>query len=153
MSRPRPTIPATPLPLTGAYYWLPVPTSSGSIRWDLLTCHDLGLWDCISHREMWPTVLEFLAPAWGKAAVALGHQLGEHYYGLPRGRVTSSRGRYLILHGQDAPVPDWEPRIIARFHLASLDVQNLSSEHERVVRGDVLAVEEALGVTLGLPTP
>jgi hypothetical protein len=138
-------------PLTGGYYWLPTPSTAGTISWGLLTCHDLGLWDCISHREMWPTVLEFLATAWGNAPEALRRRLGDHYYGLPRGRITSSRGRYLIVHGQDAPIPDWEAGIIDRFRLAGLDVRDLSNEHESVVLADVLSVEEALGVTLGRP--
>ena len=30
--------------LTGAYYWVPRPISGG-MTWDLVTCHDLNVWD------------------------------------------------------------------------------------------------------------
>ena len=138
------------MPLAGAYYWLPVPTTNGSIHWDLLTCHDLGVWDGVSHRVFWPSVLAHLAPVWGQDAASLKHRLGDHYYGLPRGRVTRPKGRYLLLQGKDSPVPDWKARIFDRFHLTGLDVRALSDDHERVLREDVLALEAALGVDLGL---
>lgn len=142
--------PTSPLPLDGAYYWLPSPDEDRAIRWDLITCHDLGARDGVSHREFWPSVLEHLAPSWGFDPVSFRNHLADHYYALPRGRVTRPKGRHLILHGRDAPVPDWEPRIIDRFHLSGQKVRALSDDHERFLREDVLALEGVLGVDLGL---
>ncbi len=85
-----------PFPLTGAFYWLPTPKPSGPLSWALLTCHDLGAYDGISHREWWPSVLKHLAPAWGKDPIPFKRRLGDHYYALPRGRITRPKGKYLI---------------------------------------------------------
>jgi hypothetical protein len=143
--------PAPNPPLDGAYYWLPTPTTTDSISWSLVTCHDVRLWDGISHREFWPSMLERLAPAWGKDPVSLKRRLGDHYYALPRGRVTRPGGKYLILHGNDAPAPAWRTMVVDRFRLHGLQVKTPRDEHEQALRDDVLALEEALGVDMGLP--
>jgi len=140
-----------PRPLTGAFYWLPSPAPSGPSSWALLTCHDLGKWDGISHREFWPSVLEHLAPAWGKDPAPFKRRLGDHYYALPRGRITRPNGNYLILHGNDAPVPAWQTIVSDRFRLHGLQVKTPWDEHERTLSEDVLALEDVLGVSLGLP--
>lgn len=138
-----------PLPLDGAFYWLPAPNTNGSISWGLLTCHDLRLWDGVSHREMWPHVLHHLAGLWGKAPVPFRRRLVDHYYALPRGRVTRPEGNYLILHGNDAPpVPAWREIVVNRFQLHGLPVRAPWDEHERTLGEDVIALEEALGVSL-----
>ena len=82
----------------------PTPNPSGPLSWSLLTCHDIGKWDGIAYREMWPSVVEHLAELWGKAPEPFRRRLGDHYYALPRGRVTRPKGNYLILHGNDAPL-------------------------------------------------
>ena len=94
--------------LTGAYYWCPHPLPEGLIC-NLVTCHDVNVWDGISHREFWSYVLEHLAVAWGKDAKALKRRLRDHHTGLPRGRVTHPKSGYIVIHGDDAPVavPDW----------------------------------------------
>jgi hypothetical protein len=147
----KPPSPSPTGPLDGAYYWLPVPIASTSIRWDLITCHDLGVWDGVSHREFWPSVLAHLAPTWGKTPEALRGLLGDHYYGLPRGRVSRPKGRYLLLHGKDSPVPDWEDRIIDRFCLAGRRVTVLHDEHETMIPGHRRLVEELLGIRISGP--
>lgn len=138
------------VPLTGAYYWFPRPHPEGP-SWELLTCHDLGAWDGISHREFWPLVVEHLAAAWGKDAGPLKRRLLDRYTGLPRGRITHPKTGYLIIHGDDAPVADWRPRIKDRFRLRGVKVRPLFDEHERMLAGDPEAVEAALGLRLGLP--
>ena len=59
------TGPPAPGPRTGAYYWVPR-RGPGGLAWELVTCHDLDVWDGISHREFWPLVVPRLAIEWGK---------------------------------------------------------------------------------------
>jgi hypothetical protein len=136
-----------PRPLTGAFYWLPSP----SLTWSLLTCHDLALEDGTAHRELWPFVLDHLAAAWGRDPKAFRRCLGDHYYALPRGRVMKPKGQYLILHGNDAPLPGRQAIVVDRFHLHAHQIKAPWDEHERVLRDDGLALEEALGIELDLP--
>jgi hypothetical protein len=144
--------PINPKPLTGAYYWVPHAHQDGP-TWELITCHDLKVWHGVSHREFWPHVVEQLAAAWGKDAGPLKHRLGDHHTGLPRGRINYPRPGYILLHGDDAPVTDWLSQITDRFHLRDVEVELVATEHESVDRRDLAAVEEALGVFLGLDLP
>ena len=57
--------------LTGAYFWVPRP-QRGGVAWDLVTCHDLGVWDGVSHREFWPYVVAL--------GVGFGAQFGLFLY-------------------------------------------------------------------------
>lgn len=139
---------ARPGPSTGAFYWVPGPTPSGPPSWGLLTCRDLGKWDGIAHREMWPAVADHLAGLWGEAPEALRRRLSGHCYALPRGRVTRPEGNHLILHGNDAPVAGWRGIIVDRFRLHGLPIRTPWDEHEQTLGEDVLALEAALGVTL-----
>lgn len=91
-----------PSPLIGAYYWFPRP-GLGGVTWELVTCHDLGVWDGVSHREFWPHVLKRLAAAWGLDFAALRRRLRDHHTGLPRGRITRPGSGYVVIHGNDAP--------------------------------------------------
>ena len=140
------------MPLTGAYYWFPKPHPDG-LTWELITCQDLSVWDGVSHREFWPYVVEYLAAAWGKDAVSLKSQLGDHHTGLPRGRITHPKPGYLVIHGHNAPVADWLSRIIHRFQLGEVEVEPVGTEHESMDRRDLVAVQEALGASLGLHPP
>src|SRR4051812_26955599 len=105
-----------PRPLTGGYYWYPE-SSDGLISWHVLTCHDLGSGPDVGHVDLWPAVIERLAASWGRDARSLGRLLSDGYTGLPRGRCTRPGRRYMILHGDDAPVADWQERIVRAFHL------------------------------------
>ncbi len=90
-------------PFTGPYYWVPR-FRAGSLSWSILTGHDAGLNPDTGHTKLWLSVLAHLATDWGKDARALKRALGDHYTGLPRGRVTRSGTAFLINHGRDAPV-------------------------------------------------
>jgi hypothetical protein len=136
--------------LTGAYYWFPRPTSAG-YSWELVTCHDLDVWDAVSHREFWPAVLEHLATTWGKDPKVLYRRLFDHHTGLPRGRITHPKTGYVVIHGDDAPVGEWLQVVKVRFRLTK--VTPCYSEHERMIGGDPAAVQQALGVNLGLTRP
>lgn len=138
--------------LTGAFYWVPFPRPDGFV-WELRTCHDLGAWDGVSHREWWPHVLEHLASAWGKDPVVLKRRLRDHHTGLPRGRITHPRPGYVIIHGDDAPVANWLKLVRLKFRLTQVEVNPEYTEHERMIGDDPRAVEKSLGVSLGLTLP
>ena len=138
-----------PAPLTGAYYWVPRPGPDCQV-WGLVTCHDLNVWDGVSHGEFWPFVLEHLAAAWGKDAKVLKRLLRDHHTGLPRGRIVHPQSGYVVIHGDDAPVKSWLKQVKARFQLTKVKVTPEYTEHERMIGDDPQAVQEALGVPLGL---
>jgi hypothetical protein len=134
-------------PLAGGYYWLPAPTQGG-VAWAVLTCHDLSQGPEVGHVDLWPAVVDRLAATWGRDARALRRVLSDRYTGLPRGRVTRPGRAYFVLHGDDAPVPDWEERLLAAFGLGGRPYRFLFDEHERMLPGDPERVEVALGVRL-----
>lgn len=132
-------------PLTGAYYWVPFPPVS-SLTWRILTYHELGFGEDISHYEIWPKVVTQLAGIWRRDPKVLRRHLGKHCYGLPRGRVTHPEKTYLILHGNDSPIPDWKARVIRRFNMQGLLVKPLFDEHEQRMGEDARKTGEALGI-------
>jgi hypothetical protein len=136
-------------PLTGAYYWVPRPMSGGR-GWDLVTCHDLGAPDSASHREIWPSVVDRLAALWDRERNEFQQRLRDHYYGLPRGRVTNPKAGCVILHGNDAPLTDGLTLVRVRFRLSGANARTLFVDDEQTRATDVRAVEEALGLSLGL---
>lgn len=138
--------------LTGGYYWFPMPVD-GSVLWDVLTCHELGHDSEVGHIDLWPFVIDRLAAAWSRDASTLLRKLRNAYTGLPRGRVTRPGSRSLILHGNDAPIPHWLPRVIRRFDLERCSIRVVYDEHERMLDADRWMVEEALGRRLTSPSP
>ena len=143
----QPAAARSPGPLTGGYYWLPTP-SGGSVAWGMLTCHDLGFDPDEGHFEMWASVIDRLASAWGRDRRRLRRLLSRHCYGLPRGRVTRPDRRSLVLHGHDAPVADWLGRVIERFGLDRRSLRLLHDEHERTFTQD----RRVVFAEFGLPT-
>ena len=115
--------------LTGGYFWFTAPRD-GQVEWSVLTCHDLGFDATESHSDMWPSVIERLACAWGREVAPLRKRLELCCYGLPRGRITQPGGRFLLLHGEDAPIADWRAPVLTRFRLAHRSVRLLNDEHE-----------------------
>jgi hypothetical protein len=74
-------------PLTGAYYWVPIPPLL-SLTWRVLTCQDLEFDEDQSHYDMWPKCVSYLAELWGRDPKVLRRHLVKQCYELPRGRVT-----------------------------------------------------------------
>lgn len=144
--KPRPELPR---PLVGAYYWLPRPAEL-SCHWDLVTCHCLGLGSDEGHTELWPAVVRQMAMFWRRDAEALFRRLGEHYAGLPRGRVTRVRGVYLIHHGGDTPGKGGLGEVEIQFGLGGRRVRHVKDDHERMLAGDPEVVQGVLDADLGL---
>jgi hypothetical protein len=138
-----------PCPRTGAYYWVPIPPVR-SLSWRVLTCHELGFDEESSHLEIWPSVIPHLAAIWGRDPKAMKRRLGKNCYGLPRGRVTRPEKVYLILHGDDSPIPDWTEAVIRGFNLQGRRVKPLFDEHEQRLAGDARALARVLGSFLAL---
>ena len=44
--------------------------------------------------------------------------LGDHYYALPRGRITRPKGNYMVFQGNDAPLRNWKTIVVDRFRLS-----------------------------------
>ncbi|MGO9916044.1 MAG: hypothetical protein ACLQIB_15225 [Isosphaeraceae bacterium] len=135
-------------PLGGGYYWVPYPDRD-SITWGVLSCHEMGFKAHDGHSDLWLGVVDRLATAWNKDASALRRLLRNHFYGLPRGRVTQPKRRSLIHHGNDAPRADWLEKVIRSFDLDSRAVKPMYDEHETMCAEDRLKVMEALGIAAG----
>jgi hypothetical protein len=139
-----------PRPLTGAYYWVPIPPLR-SLGWRVLSCHDLGFDEESSHLEIWPSVIPHLATVWRRDPRAMKRRLGRHCYGLPRGRVTCPEAVYQLLHGDDYPIPDWTGPVSDAFGLHGCRVRPLFDEHEQRLTDDVRALARVLGSFLAHP--
>jgi len=81
------------------------------------TSRDAGLDPDVGHVQLWLSVLDRLAIAWGKDRTLLRRRLEDRYAGLPRGRVTHPSRPYMILHGRDAPLIEWQGVVAIRFDL------------------------------------
>jgi len=146
---PRTSGPGQPRPRCGPYYWFPRPSAAG-LAWDILTCHDAGHEPDGSHVELWPFILEQLAAAWGMDAKTLKRRLSLDYTGLPRGRATRPERFFFVLHGNDAPMVEWQSRVFERFHLTGRRVKLLYDEHETQIPGHPEAFNATLGIGIGL---
>ena len=117
--------------MTGGYYWLPAP-NAGGISWTVANCRDLGCGPDAGHdAERWPKLIDRLAATWGKDGKTLKRRLDLHYTGLPRGRVTRPAKEYLILHGNDSPIPGWQVLVTESFGLGRSPRENHCSTNTR----------------------
>jgi hypothetical protein len=135
-------------PSSGGYYWFPTREAAG-VTWKVLTCHDLGYGAETGHDNLWPSLVDRLADAWGKDRQVLARHLGDHYTGLPRGRITGPGGRFLVWHGNDAPVGNWKTRVRRAFGLESVPLKAVFDEHETTLDEDRWAVEAVLEIEIG----
>jgi hypothetical protein len=135
-------------PSSGGYYWFPG-KPCGVLTWTVLTCHELGLGAEVGHVDLWPSVIDQLAEAWSKDRHLLARHLRAHYTGLPRGRVTEPRGRFLVCHGNDSPVGNWKTRVRRAFGLQGVPLKADFDDHERTLEEDRRMVEAILGIAIG----
>ena len=80
-------------PLTGAYYWIPLPDKQGEVVWELMEFFDLDYHEGVAHADAWPEVVNYLAVKWHKSPGVLQKRLANSLYGLPRGRGASAISR------------------------------------------------------------
>lgn len=139
--------PSTP---TGGYYWVPTPVA-GLIQWSVLTCHDLGFGPEAGHHEIWPSLIGHLARTWGREPGPLRDRLRYSCYGLPRGRIVRRDQELLLIHGDDAPVTDWLPRVVERFHLEAQAVGLVHDEDKETATEHRRAVNAEFGLSIGHP--
>lgn len=76
----------------------------------------------------------------------------DHHTGLPRGRIVHPKKGYVVIHGDDAPVPNWLELVKTQFRLAGVKVTPEFTEHEKMLADDPKAVQAALGISLHLKT-
>ena len=62
------------------------------------------------------------------------------------GRITRPGGRFLLLHGDDAPVSDWRARVLRRFQLVRRSVGLCYTEHERTFTQHRTTVFDEFGI-------
>jgi hypothetical protein len=136
------------LSLTGGYYWFPT-LSDSWVTWTVLTCHELGCDAEVGHVDLWTMALDRLATIWRRDARVIQKYLKNNYTGLPRGRVTEQKNRFMIFHGDDAPVPHWVPMVVSKFNLNWRSVKVLFDEHERMLPEDRSRFNEILGIPVG----
>ena len=137
------------VPQSGAYWWVPKPDGS----WELDVYYDSDFKDNTMHDKMWRYVVDKLAVYWEKDQEKLLRRLKDNYTGLPRGRVGRA-GKWVVSHGDDAPVPNGIGKVLSAFNLISLEkagkVMVAPDVHESMMVGDPEAVQKALGKDLGL---
>jgi hypothetical protein len=96
--------------------------------------------------DLWPRLIERLAASWHKDLSVLSRRLRQSYTGLPRGRVTRPEKSYLILHGNDSPLPDWQAQVVAAFRLTGRRYRILYDEHETMITAHTRVIHDCLGV-------
>jgi hypothetical protein len=134
--------------LTGGYYWFPNP-DIGLVTWQVLSCHELGCDAEVGHVDLWTLVIDRLATAWRLNARLIKKHLQNSYSGMPRGRVTHVRNRFMIFYGNDAPVTDWVPMVVSTFDLDRRTVKVIFDEHERMLAEDRRRMNETFGLDTG----
>lgn len=138
-------------PQSGAYWWVPTPDGS----WYLETFFDSEFAGNTMHDFIWRRyMMDVLGVLWNKDPRKLARVIGDEYTGLPRGRVNKVGNGFTVVHGGDAPVRNAEDKIISTFNLYRAykdgNVKFMDDEHETMMAGDPEAVQQALGVDLGL---
>jgi len=135
-------------PLTGAYYWVPVPsrTAKKGYRWKIQEFFD-GWTPSSDHVYVWKHVVDSLERAWGRNVKDCD------YCSLPRGRICRREPKsagYALYHGNDSPVgPEGLVKVAALFNLVGR-CKFIFDEHEQMIAGQPEILSRRLGVDLKL---
>ena len=139
-------------PLTGAYYWVPLPNDSDQgIQWTLQAFFDD--WRPNSdHVYVWRHVQDSLRTKWRRSFE------GIEYCGLPRGRVSriinprsSMRpGPPVIYHGGDAPIGFGDLDVVKRAFNLPATTPMVFDVHEQMISGQPEELRRVLKIYLGL---
>lgn len=150
-------------PQTGIFFWVPI--IGDKITWRLETFFDSQFptgpehRQGLDHQSIWSQWANTLL---GKDDSDAPREIKHKYSGLPRGRVTITRGRkypdgpstkiWLILNGGDAPVSEAKAGklLASRFYLPDGQWKYVFDDHERMLADDVKAIQRYLGRDLGL---
>ncbi|HEV3024867.1 MAG TPA: hypothetical protein VGX76_20465 [Pirellulales bacterium] len=138
-------------PLTGAWYWVPVPAGGGAVRWELQAFFDI--WRPSSdHIDVWKHVVDSLEYHWRRRLARFD------YASLPRGRVsrriTDAGGAHdddalpVIYHGNDAPRGGGGLARVRRAFNLPRSAEAMFDDHERCIAGQPEALSRALGIDL-----
>lgn len=147
-------------PQTGIFFWTPV-IDGDKVTWRLETFFDsqfpAGGTKELDHATIWSKWANTIL---GKNESDAPPSIAHKYSGLPRGRVTfhitrkfgSRLKEYLVLHGNDAPLPAAKANklIASEFKLLEACWKYTFDDHERMLRDDVVAIQRYLGRDLGL---
>lgn len=137
-------------PQTGAYWWMPTPDG----KWVLDAYYDSEFRNNTMHDIIWRKyALDRLAVLWDKDSDKLRRLIGDKYAGLPRGRVSKAMGGIVVSHGDDVPITNGMKKVLGVFNLSGLNAKKVRvspDDHENMMPGDPEAVQEVIGVDLGL---
>lgn len=131
-------------PLTGGWYWVPLPRDRG-IAWQVHAFYDC--WASASdHVRIWRHVRDSLEHHWARRLLRI------ECYSLPRGRVSprADGGAIVIYHGDDAPPRMGSLAAVRRAFNLPRATPMVFDEHEQCIAGQPEALERALGRKLGI---
>lgn len=138
-------------PLTGAWYWVPLPGDGGKLVWEIQEFFDC--WGRTDHVHIWSHVIDSLSHHWRRSFP------GIDYCSLPRGRVATPivHGRVrkrlpaaAIYHGNDSPLGDQGIAIVRESFNLAPTARAIFDEHEQCIAGQPQALSRALGIDLGI---
>lgn len=131
-------------PLTGGWYWVPLPVGDG-VTWQVQAFYDC--WSSPSdHVHVWRHVRDSLEHHWRRRLPRI------ECYALPRGRVSlrTDSGVIAIYHGRDAPRGFGGLAAVRRAFNLPRSAKALFDEHEQCIARQPQALERALECELGL---
>ncbi len=126
-------------PLTGGWYWAPMP-ADGGVVWQVHAFYDC--WRSPSdHVRIWRHVRDALETGWRRRLAAI------ECYSLPRGRVArrADTGQVALYHGGDAPRRSGGLAVVRRAFNLPRATPALFDEHEQCIAGQPEALSRALG--------
>lgn len=131
-------------PLTGGWYWMPMP-GNGGVTWQVQAFYDC--WRSPSdHVCIWRHVRDALEAAWMRRLTDI------ECYSLPRGRVSrrADNNQLVVYHGQDAPRGAGRLTAIRCAFNLPRSTPAAFDEHEQCIAGQPEALSRALRCGLGI---
>ena len=133
-------------PQTGIYWWVPR-SAQQNTTWRLVSFFDDEYGTCY-HKEIWE---KYAATILGVDDIEVPQEVRDAYHCLPRGRVNVVKSkinvglaRYIILHGNDAPIEDVVGAVISRFRLSMTNTTISFDSHEVMLDDDIEIVKNFL---------
>src|SRR4051794_6534463 len=128
-------------PLTGSFYWIPLPNQDGGLSWEIKEFFDQWL-PSSDHAYVWRHVRDFLEHRWKRSLTDVG------YCCLPRGRVCETlfgrRPDAVVYHGGDCPVGAVGLNLIRQKFNLGPHVRAVFDEHEQRLLSDARSLAALL---------